>query len=80
MPEPEGPLSGFAIVPDDAASAPVTQAAHTPGGWQDTDLERAIGAAQQTGLSSYRVEIAPDSTIAIVVGAQTATEPDPDTP
>ncbi len=32
------------------------------------DVRRAIKAAEQAGLASYRVEIAPDGTIAIVVG------------
>jgi len=45
--------------------------------WLDTDLERAIAAAESAGLRAYRVEIAPDGTIAIVVGMAPAT---PDTP
>jgi hypothetical protein len=31
-------------------------------------VKRAIGAAEKAGLHNYRVEIAPDGTIAIVVG------------
>lgn len=45
--------------------------------WLDTDLERAIAAAESAGLRAYRVEIAPDGTIAIVVGMVPAT---PDMP
>lgn len=47
--------------PDPAASA-------GPGEWRDADLQRAIRAAEEAGLADYRVEIAPDGTITIVVG------------
>ena len=43
-------------------------------GWRQADVKRAIGAAEQAGLSSYRVEIAPDGTITIVVGEQSGTQ------
>lgn len=36
--------------------------------WRETEVERAIAAAERAGLRAYRVEIAPDGTIAIVVG------------
>jgi len=36
--------------------------------WREADLARAIAAAEKAGLRAYRVEIAPDGTIAIVVG------------
>lgn len=36
--------------------------------WSEADVERAIAAAERAGLSAYRIEIAPDGTIAIVVG------------
>ncbi len=35
--------------------------------WRETDLARAIGVAKQAGLRSYRIEIAPDGGISIVV-------------
>jgi hypothetical protein len=37
-----------------------------------------IAAAEQAGLQSYRVELAPDGTLSIIVGApdDTAEEPD----
>ena len=38
--------------------------------WCKADVERAIAAAEQAGLTAYRVEISPDGTIAIVVGPQ----------
>ena len=37
--------------------------------WRQSDLTRAIGAAEKACLRGYRIEIAPDGTIAIVVGA-----------
>lgn len=56
MPEPDG------------TNSPETDA--NPGGhWRDADLKRALGAAEKAGLGSYRVEIAPDGTISIIVGA-----------
>ena len=39
------------------------------GSWRESDVRRAIGAAEKAGLHRYRVEIAPDGTISIVVGA-----------
>lgn len=36
--------------------------------WLEADVERAIAAAERAGLDAYRIEIAPDGTIAIVVG------------
>jgi hypothetical protein len=38
------------------------------GRWRQADVKRAIAAAEQAGLASYRIEIAPDGAIAIVVG------------
>ena len=35
--------------------------------WRERELRRAIRAAEKAGLSSYRIEIAPDGTIAIDV-------------
>src|SRR5690606_2683622 len=64
---PEGPLSGFAIVPEPVIPAPVA-ANGRKGAWCDKDLARAIGAAKEANLTSYRVEIAADGTISIVVG------------
>ena len=43
-------------------------------GWRQADVKRAIGAAEQAGLSSYRIEIAPDGTITIVVGEPAGTQ------
>lgn len=64
---PPGPMSGFAIAPHPDAPSPVKAGARK-GNWREKDLERAIGAAKEAGLTSYRVEISPDGTISIVVG------------
>ena len=47
----------------------------TKGSWKQKDAERAIAAAEQAGLKSYRIEIAPDGTIAIVVGEMAKPRP-----
>lgn len=62
-----GQVPGFELMPnttDIAGAAPVRKRP-----WRQADVRRAIGAAQQAGLQQYRVEIGPDGTIAIVVGA-----------
>lgn len=51
---------------DDQASSP-DEGAHDAG-WCNEDLKRAIAVAEEAGLTSYRVEIAPDGTITIFVG------------
>ncbi len=53
--------------------SPAEAAAPARGHWRQSDVKRAIAAAQQAGLAHYRVEIAPDGTLAIVVG-EVATE------
>lgn len=59
-----GAQAGF-LMPDDGET---NQGQPPAGHWREDDLKRAIAAAEQAGLSAYRVEIAPDGTIAIVVG------------
>lgn len=39
------------------------------GHWSERDLRRALGVARRAGLEDFRIEIAPDGTIALVVGA-----------
>ena len=46
------------------------------GHWRQRDVKRAITAAEQAGLTSYRVEVAPDGTISIIVGDPADTAPD----
>jgi hypothetical protein len=63
---PPGPMSGFAIAPEEEALRPVKTAGRR-GNWREKDVARAIGAAREAGLTSYRVEIGPDGTISIIV-------------
>jgi hypothetical protein len=37
--------------------------------WREADVKRALNAAEKARLRSYRVDIAPDGTISIVVGS-----------
>jgi hypothetical protein len=37
--------------------------------WRQSDLKRAIAAAEKAGLQAYRVDVSPDGTISIIVGA-----------
>jgi hypothetical protein len=65
---PQGPSSGFAITLDDEAESKSECAPRRRASWQQKDVERALRAAREAGLTAYRVEIAPDGTISIVVG------------
>jgi len=65
MPASSGAAIGF-VMPDDAGS-PVSDAL-LAGHWRQADVRRAIAAAEKAGLASYRIEIAADGTISIVVG------------
>ncbi len=62
-------IADFAMIPDAAAMAAV---AGRKARWRQADVKRAIGAAEQAGLHCYRVDIAPDGTISIVVGERNA--------
>ena len=57
---------GF-IMPEDCAQP--ARPEKPAGRWRQADVKRAIVAAQSAGLAGYRIEIAPDGTISIVVGA-----------
>lgn len=41
---------------------------------RQSDVRRAVAAAEEAGLQDYRIEIAPDGTIAIVVGGREGTD------
>ena len=60
-----GGIASF-VLPDEPAAVDRPDGA---GAWRTADLKRALAAARDAGLSDYRVEIAPDGTIALVVGA-----------
>ena len=62
-------IGPFALVPDEAPHPPSHGETGEKGRWRQSDIKRAIAAAKQAGLETYRVEIAPDGTISIIVGA-----------
>ncbi len=55
---------------DDSSPEPSQSVPPLTRQWCDDTLKRAIAAAEDAGLSAYRIEIGPDGTIAIVVGDQ----------
>lgn len=59
-------------MPDDAAT-PSSEAEPRKPHWRQVDVKRAIAAAEKAGLDDYRIEIAPDGTISIVVGGPSET-------
>lgn len=60
-------LGPFAMTADEPGPGATAAGGKNP--WRQSDIKRALTAAEQAGLQSYRVEIAPDGTISIVVGA-----------
>ena len=63
---------GFAFPEDCATGAALPEALERH--WRQADVKRAIAAAEKAGLTSFRIEIAPDGTISIVVGAPSDAE------
>lgn len=61
-------LARLGVTPVKGDPEPTHRDAHAETGWRDEDLERAIAVAEEAGLTSYRIEIAPDGTITIFVG------------
>ena len=69
------PCDGYGIpaaitaFPPEAAMVGTNHDTIRKGHWLQRDLVRAIGVAKRSRLPGYRIEIAPDGTIAIVVGS-----------
>lgn len=63
-----GPISGFAIIPEGEALPAIAGSPRRGPDWLEEKVKRAIAAAQDAGLSAYRVEIDPNGTISLVVG------------
>jgi len=74
--EPAAALGVFEARPDEDNSPASGAETRTKGSWRQSDVKRAIAAAEQAGLEAYRVEIAPDGTIAIIVGFPSDTSAD----
>lgn len=68
-------LGAFAVITGDADRCSETGETHPKGHWRQRDLKRAIAAAEQAGLATYRVEVAPEGTISIIVGDPADTSP-----
>ena len=66
-------MPGHTFMPDDASRTNKGKAQ-----WREPDVTRAISAAEKAGLELYRVELAPDGTISIVVGADSLPAGNPD--
>ena len=64
-----GTVASFAL-PDDLAPTPPDPASGEQ--WRTADLKRALSAARDADLKNYRVEIAPDGTISLVVSSSPA--------
>ena len=64
--EPTTALGVFAPLSEEAGEPSVAPTRR--GRWRQSDVKRAIAAAEQAELQAYRVEIALDGTISIVVG------------
>ena len=63
-------------MPDDTPDEAGPEEARRRTPWRQADVRRAIAAAEKAGLTDYRVEIAPDGTISIVVGLPPAGVPE----
>jgi hypothetical protein len=76
--EPAAALGAFEPRAADGDGAPsATSDKRATRHWRQSEVKRAIAAAEQAGLEAYRVEVAPDGTIAIIVGAPADTAADP---
>jgi hypothetical protein len=60
---------GFVLMRDPQTDA-TEEKSGGRGRWREADLKRALAVAKEAGLQAYRIEIAPDGTISIVVGGQ----------
>ena len=68
------PMLGLSLTPEE----PIMERRMGEGrrkAWRESDLTRAISAAEKAGLKSYRVEAGPDGTITIIVGEQGTAAP-----
>jgi hypothetical protein len=75
--EPAAALGVFEPRAGEVSPAADEDAAPSKGRWRQSEVKRAIAAAEQAGLDAYRVEVAPDGTISIIVGSPADTAADP---
>jgi len=76
--QPDRALEVFEPRSDEGAAA-ADAPASSKRTWRQSEVKRALTAARQAGLESYRVEVTPDGTISIIVGMPADTA-DPDRP
>ena len=62
-------MAGGFTIPDDDFPVSPSQGDTRRARWRQADVRRAIAAAEKAGLRGYRIEIALDGTISIVVGS-----------
>jgi hypothetical protein len=65
---PCGGGKGLPMTFDIAAAFATEDLSDLDGHWREEDVRRAIDVAAEAGLQNYRVEIAPDGMISLVVG------------
>ena len=73
---PQAALGVFDPRYDPALGAKAGDEQPRKAGWRQSDVKRMIAAAEHAGLASYRVELAPDGTLSIIVGAPADTAAD----
>lgn len=67
--EPASALAVFEPRSDQCAPPPGEAQASGRRHWRQSDVKRMIAAAEHAGLRSYRIELAPDGALSIIVGA-----------
>jgi hypothetical protein len=67
--EPMSALGVFDARSAESVPAPVEAGTGGRPRWRQSDVKRLIAAAEQAGLESYRIEIAPDGSLSVIVGA-----------
>jgi hypothetical protein len=75
--EPMAALGAFEPRAEEGAPSSSEADTAAKASWRQSDVKRLIAAAEQAELQSYRVEIAPDGTLSIVVGAPSETAASP---
>lgn len=75
--EPSSALWVFEPRADQSEGLPDEARRSGKAGWRQSDVKRLIAAAQQAELASYRIEIAPDGTLSVVVGCPADTADNP---
>ena len=73
----ENRMGPFWMMPEAAGEQANASSPRRKTNWRQADIRRAISAAEQAGLKSYRVEIGTDGTVSIIVGAPAESDAGP---